>query len=159
MRIKSGDDSDKVIQQLGEPDQRGRWAAGETFLYFQKGIQVNFKDGKILFFSLYDEGVVLRPGAPPFKKYQGTVEGIAPGNTVEQVIEAWGQPTRSYAHGQPGSPQSIVMGYNDRATLTVWPLAATTSRDAQTLQPPSPAQVNAQRIQSITLSELAPEKK
>jgi len=145
------DGPDEIIARLGEPDQRGRWAAGETFLYYEKGMQVNFKDGKVLFLSLYDEGVVLKPGSPPFKKYHGSVDGISLHSTVEEVIQAWGQPTRSYAHGRAGE-QTIVLDYEDRhVSLTVWPLIKEKGSHEETLRFPRSDDLNAQRLRSITL--------
>jgi hypothetical protein len=114
-------------------------------------MQVNFKDGKVLSLSLYDEGVVLRPGAPPFKKYQGVVEGISFGKTVEQVAKAWGQPTNAYARGDTHS-QTIVLHYeNHSASLTVWPAKERAPRKNSQSSLPRSADINAQHIQSITL--------
>lgn len=122
-------------------------------------MQVNFNEGKILSYSLYDDGVVLKRGTPAFKKYAGKVDGISVGDTVEQVGEAWGQPTDSYAHGQADTEQTIVLSYKDRASLTVWPLKNIIGRDGKTVNLPTSDAVNAQRIQSITLFAPPAEKK
>ncbi|MBI3950759.1 MAG: hypothetical protein HY314_09930 [Acidobacteria bacterium] len=150
------DGPDDVVRRLGEPDVRGRWAAGETFLYFGKGMQVNLKDGKVVSLSLYDDGVVLKPGAPPFKKYRGSVDGVSLDSTVEQVLQMWGEPTNFYVRGGPGT-QAIVMEYKDRATLTVWPLKDD-GNDPSTFHPVHLKDLQSQQLKSITLYWAEPKK-
>ncbi len=154
--IQPGDELAQIVARLGEPDQRGKWEGGDTFLYFEKGMQVNFQQGRLLFVSLYDEGVVLKPDSPSFKRYQGLFEGVSLNNTVADALRAWGEPSRFYVQGT-SSEQTIALEYKDRATLTVWPPKQESS-DETALRFVQLNDVRGQRLRSITVYFLNPKK-
>lgn len=69
--------------------------------------------------TLYSDGVVLKRGAPPFKQYEGTIEGLSPNQIVADVLKLWGPPTSFYVRGTVVE-RVVVLEYKGRATLTVW---------------------------------------